>query len=212
MFLYHRATWGADEASGALGIDFIKATSALVGSGLHSGKPTKPNSKTSRHTHGAALQHRCQSRILAQEPPPPHRGAPHQKVATRPHQWIPLTRAAPPPAPTAGPRAPHGGTYPSTKLADARKSLSLATPSALSKSVKAGMMTRRGERDDEAPTAPTTDRESAQGAGGGRKSSGRRRGYTHGRRSADCLDQFSMRMTPTLVRQTEPDAFVAPIF
>jgi len=35
MFLYHRATWGADEASGALGIDFINSTSAFVGSGLH---------------------------------------------------------------------------------------------------------------------------------------------------------------------------------
>lgn len=92
MFLYHRATCGASAASGARGMDFIRATSALVGRALqnvphhrvtakaeyctaHTGRELENGSTRARH-HAARNERGAR-------PTETNRFRPKKKIATK---------------------------------------------------------------------------------------------------------------------------------
>jgi len=183
MFLYHRATWGADEASGALGIDFIKATSALVGSGLHNGEPTKSDSETRRRPRG-----RPTTQVSVKDLGAGSRRHLTGELHTKRLQPA-RTRGSPSQAPHHHPHRRRGRVHrtwdvPIDKAGRRQKVIQLGHALGL-------VQVRKSRHDDEKgretmtcqpPRQPTGRVRTARAGGRGWKSSGRRRGHTRGRR------------------------------
>lgn len=184
-----------------------------AGDGLHQGhiglggqsathSAPSPSNRKRRVQHSAQWA-RVRKRIDTR--PPPHRteqtlGLPHR------HQKLPskekkaTIRLNLPHRPTR-PRRGRGqrrvsATHPSTKLADARKSLSLATPEGVSRSVKEGMLVTGGEGEKK-----TSSHDRSCRWGGGRGERGQR---GDGARDGQRDDGGSTWISPTRRRGVGP--------